>query len=96
MSPSNYFAGYSLTTLMQPGLPSPRDKVTILGDGNAKGVFNDERDIATYTIRAVDDPRTLNKTLYIRLQNTYSFHEIVAIVGDVKYANSAGIIHPSE
>ncbi|KAL0325806.1 UNVERIFIED_CONTAM: Isoflavone reductase-like protein [Sesamum radiatum] len=78
---SNYFAGYSLTTLMQPGLPPPpRDKVTILGDGNAKGVFNDERDIATYTIRAVDDPRTLNKTLYVRpTKNTYSFNEIVAL-----------------
>lgn len=35
---ANYFAGYSLPTLMQPGFPPPpRDKVTILGDGNAKG-----------------------------------------------------------
>ncbi|KAL0438527.1 UNVERIFIED_CONTAM: Isoflavone reductase-like protein [Sesamum latifolium] len=77
----NYFAGYSLPTLMQPGLPPPpRDKVTILGDGNAKGVFNNERDIGTYTMRAVDDPRTLNKTLYIRpTKNTYSFNEIVAL-----------------
>ncbi|KAL0360661.1 UNVERIFIED_CONTAM: Isoflavone reductase-like protein [Sesamum radiatum] len=66
---------------VKPGLPPPpRDKVTILGDGNAKGVFNDERDIATYTIRAVDDPKTLNKTLYIRpAKNTYSFNQIVAL-----------------
>ncbi|EOY25284.1 Pinoresinol reductase 1 isoform 2 [Theobroma cacao] len=28
--------------------------------------FMDEDDIATYTINAIDDPRTLNKTLYIR------------------------------
>ncbi|XP_011083667.1 isoflavone reductase-like protein [Sesamum indicum] len=78
---SNYFAGYSLPTLMQPGLPPPpRDKVTIFGDGNAKGVFNDERDIATYTMRAVDDPRALNKTLYVRpTMNTYSFNQIVAL-----------------
>ena len=26
----------------------------------------DEDDVATYTIKAIDDPRTLNKTLYIR------------------------------
>lgn len=26
----------------------------------------DEDDVATYTIKTVDDPRTLNKTLYLR------------------------------
>lgn len=38
---NNCFAGYYLPTLVQfePGLTSPpRDKVTILGDGNAKGL----------------------------------------------------------
>lgn len=37
---SNYFAGYSLPTLAQPGAfapPPPKDKVVIYGDGNAKG-----------------------------------------------------------
>ncbi|CAN1835620.1 Phenylcoumaran benzylic ether reductase Betv6 [Linum perenne] len=35
--PSNLFAGYFLPTLGQPGLTSPpRDKITILGDGNTK------------------------------------------------------------
>ncbi|KAL3640887.1 hypothetical protein CASFOL_015855 [Castilleja foliolosa] len=78
---SNYFAGYSLATLAQGGVTAPpRDKVTILGDGNAKVVFNDERDIGTYTIKAVDDPRTLNKTLYIKpAKNIYSFNELVAL-----------------
>ena len=43
-------------------------------------VFNEEHDIGTYTIKAIDDPRTLNKTLYIRpLKNTLSFNELVAI-----------------
>ncbi|KAK4490318.1 hypothetical protein RD792_000985 [Penstemon davidsonii] len=78
---SNFFAGYSLPSLMQPGPPPPpRDKVIILGDGNAKAVFNNERDIGTYTIRAVDDPRTLNKILYIKpSKNIYSFNEVVNI-----------------
>ena len=80
---SNYFAGYFLPTLAQPGVfapPPPKDKVVIFGDGNPKAIFNKEEDIGTYTIRAVDDPRTLNKILYLRPpQNTYSFNELVAL-----------------
>nr|B2WSN1.1 RecName: Full=Eugenol synthase 1; Short=PhEGS1 [Petunia x hybrida]ABR24115.1 eugenol synthase 1 [Petunia x hybrida] len=78
---SNCFAGYFLPTLVQPGATDPpRDKVIISGDGNAKAVFNEEHDIGTYTIKAVDDPRTLNKTLYIKPpKNTLSFNELVAI-----------------
>ncbi|GAB2267334.1 Eugenol synthase 2 [Dionaea muscipula] len=80
---SNCFAGFFLTTLAQPGLtapPPPKDKLTIMGDGNAKAVFNKEDDIATFTIKAMDDPRTLNKILYIRPPlNTYSFNDLVAL-----------------
>ncbi|MCD7458285.1 hypothetical protein HAX54_037785 [Datura stramonium] len=36
-------------------------KVIIPGDGNVKAVFNEEHDIGTYTIKAVDD-RALNKS----------------------------------
>lgn len=37
---SNYFAGYFLPTLLQPGATAPpRDKVIILGDGNPKGTY---------------------------------------------------------
>lgn len=36
---SNYFAGYFLPTLAQPGLTSaPRDKLIIIGDGNVAGM----------------------------------------------------------
>lgn len=43
-------------------------------------VFNKEDDIGTYTIKAVDDPRTLNKILYIRPPaNTLSFNDVVAL-----------------
>ncbi|CAI9755877.1 unnamed protein product [Fraxinus pennsylvanica] len=78
---SNSFAGYALATLSQLSTTSPpRDKVTIVGDGNTKGVFNDEHDIGTYTIQSVDDPRTLNKILYIKPpKNVYSFNELVAL-----------------
>ncbi|XP_028770006.1 isoflavone reductase homolog PCBER-like [Neltuma alba] len=77
----NFFAGYFLPNLSQPGATAPpRDKVVILGDGNPKAVFNKEDDIGTYTIKAVDDPRTLNKILYIRPPlNTYSFNDLVSL-----------------
>ncbi|KAB1220651.1 Isoflavone reductase-like protein [Morella rubra] len=78
---SNFFGGYFLPILAQPGVTAPpRDKVNIYGDGNTQAIFNKEEDIGTYTIRAVDDPRTLNKVLYIRTpKNFYSFNELVAL-----------------
>ncbi|XVE66985.1 hypothetical protein DITRI_Ditri08aG0124000 [Diplodiscus trichospermus] len=78
---SNFFAGYFLPTLAQTGATAPpRDKIVILGDGNPKAVFNKEDDIGTYTIKAVDDPRTLNKILYIRPPlNTYSFNDLTSL-----------------
>ncbi|XP_039069121.1 uncharacterized protein LOC120215519 [Hibiscus syriacus] len=78
---SNCFAGYFLPGLAQPGATAPpRDKVVIPGDGYPKAVFNCEDNIGVYTIKAVDDPRTLNKILYIKPpKNTYSFNELVVL-----------------
>ncbi|OAY25201.1 phenylcoumaran benzylic ether reductase Betv6 [Manihot esculenta] len=78
---SNGFAGYFLPSLGQPNAQvPPRDKVVILGDGNTKAIIVAEEDVATYTIKAVDDPRTLNKILYMRPSaNILSFNEIVAL-----------------
>ncbi|XP_074275410.1 phenylcoumaran benzylic ether reductase Pyrc5-like [Silene latifolia] len=78
---SNFFAGYFLPSLCQPGATSPpRDKVVILGEGTPKAIFTEEGDIGIYTIRAVDDPRTLNKTIHIRPSaNTLSFNELVSL-----------------
>ncbi|GLJ19421.1 hypothetical protein SUGI_0350340 [Cryptomeria japonica] len=78
---TNCFAGYFLSGLAQPGLIAPpRDKAVIYGDGNNKAVYVREEDIGTFTIKAVDDPRTLNKTLYLRLPaNIYSTNELVAL-----------------
>ncbi|KAJ6946686.1 isoflavone reductase [Populus alba x Populus x berolinensis] len=61
------FAGYFVGNLSQlETLTPPKDKVCLYGDGNVKAVYMDEDDIATYTIKAIDDPRALNKTLYLR------------------------------
>ncbi|XP_059642104.1 bifunctional pinoresinol-lariciresinol reductase 2-like [Cornus florida] len=78
---ANCFAGYFLGGLCQPGhiLPS-RDSVLLLGDGNQKAIYVDEDDIANYTIKTINDPRTLNKTLYLRPPaNILSQREVVQI-----------------
>ncbi|KAF6162050.1 hypothetical protein GIB67_002639 [Kingdonia uniflora] len=76
---SNSFSGYFLSSLAQAGATtSPRNKVVILGNGNHKAVYNKEDDIGTYTIKAVDDPRTLNKILCMRPPgNIYSFNDLL-------------------
>lgn len=43
-------------------------------------VYNKEEDIATYTIQAVDDPKTLNKLLYIRSPaNSISMNDLTTL-----------------
>jgi len=63
----NFFMRYLLPSLVQPGLNAPpRDEMKIFGEGNTKGVFVKEGDVAQFTICTLDDPRTLNQTLYLR------------------------------
>ncbi|KAD3641607.1 hypothetical protein E3N88_30831 [Mikania micrantha] len=56
-------------------LMPPRDRVRIYGDGNRKVVFVDEDDVATYTVKSVNDYRMLNKTLYLRPQDNILTHD---------------------
>ena len=52
----------------------------LFGFSISTAVFNKEEDIGTYTVKAVDDPRTLNKILYIRPPgNIYSFNDVVSL-----------------
>ncbi|KAH9696218.1 Phenylcoumaran benzylic ether reductase 1 [Citrus sinensis] len=72
---SNFFAGLYLSSFSQPGAAAPpRDKVVIVA------FFNKEDDIGINSIKAVDDPRTLNKILYIRPRcSIYSFNDLVSL-----------------
>ncbi|KAI4327993.1 hypothetical protein L6164_020393 [Bauhinia variegata] len=76
---ANCFAGYFAGNLAQMGtLLPPKDKVLIYGDGNVKVVYMDEDDVATYTIKTIDDLRTLNKTVYLRPpENVLSQRELI-------------------
>ncbi|KFK31673.1 hypothetical protein AALP_AA6G144000 [Arabis alpina] len=77
------FASFFLPCLGQCHLrlqSPPRDNVTIYDDGNAKAIINTEEDIVAYTMKAVDDPRTLNKILYIHPPNNIvSQNDMVAL-----------------
>jgi hypothetical protein len=51
-----------------------------LGDGNAKVIYNSEEDIGKFTIKAVNDPHTLNKQLMIQPEpNIKSMNEVVQL-----------------
>ncbi|RLN00991.1 hypothetical protein C2845_PM06G25970 [Panicum miliaceum] len=77
---ANCFAAYFCPNLAQIGtLLPPKDKVRVYGDGNVKVIFVDEDDAATYTIKSLDDPRTLNKTIYLRPpENILSQNDLIA------------------
>ncbi|KAG6544204.1 hypothetical protein Mapa_014404 [Marchantia paleacea] len=49
----------------------PRDKVEFFGDGEGRVSFVYEQDVAKFVIKAVDDPRTLNKVLCIRPKRNF-------------------------
>ncbi|KAJ3692549.1 hypothetical protein LUZ60_011644 [Juncus effusus] len=76
---ANCYGGYFIGNLCQLGKLFPsKDSVLLYGDGNVKAIFLDENDIGTYTIKTIDDPRTLNKTVYFRpKENILSQRELV-------------------
>lgn len=77
---ANCFAGYFAGNLSQLGtLVPPKHQVSLYGDGNVKVVYMDEDDVATYTIKSIDDPRTVNKTVYLRPpENILTQRELIA------------------
>ncbi|KAJ4951115.1 hypothetical protein NE237_027947 [Protea cynaroides] len=51
-----------------------------VGDAKVKVTFLDEDDIATYTLKTIDDPITLNKTIYLRPpENILTHRELIGI-----------------
>ncbi|KAH0854428.1 hypothetical protein HID58_065324 [Brassica napus] len=77
------FAGFFMPSLGQCHLrlrTPPTDKVFIYDSGDAKAIINTEEDIVAYTMKAVDDPRTLNKILYVHPpKNIVSQNDMVSL-----------------
>uniref|UniRef100_A0ACD5YL20 Uncharacterized protein n=1 Tax=Avena sativa TaxID=4498 RepID=A0ACD5YL20_AVESA len=77
----NFLMRYLLPSLVQPGLDAPpRDEFMIFGGGNTKGIFVEESDVAKFTVCTIEDPRTINKSLYLRPPgNVYSLNELAGL-----------------
>ncbi|XP_047157342.1 probable pinoresinol-lariciresinol reductase 3 [Vigna umbellata] len=92
----NFFMKILLPSLLSSLDAPPRDKVTVYGNGNTKGVFMKESDVAAFTISTVDDPRTLNKVLYLRPpENVCSLNELVEM-WEIKIGKKLERLHVSE
>uniref|UniRef100_A0AAU7NIS0 Leucoanthocyanidin reductase n=1 Tax=Saraca asoca TaxID=1073321 RepID=A0AAU7NIS0_9FABA len=61
-------------------LPPPLDQLQIYGDGTVKAYFVDGYDIGKFTIKAMDDMRTINKNVHFRPpSNCYSINELASL-----------------
>jgi len=66
--------------LLSGDLKPPQQNVTIFGSGEGKLVTTTQEDIGKVSLKAVDDPRTLNKQLVIRPPpNVLTFNSLVAL-----------------
>ena len=62
--------------LGQIGLPSPPEEVQLYGNGSVKGALVSVADTARVTVAAADDPRTLNKEVFIAA-NVHTQEELI-------------------
>ncbi|XP_051224000.1 phenylcoumaran benzylic ether reductase PT1 [Lolium perenne] len=78
----SYWAiGLLLSALANSGGDGPLSTGVIFGDENSRAIFVDERDMSSLVIRAVEDPRTLDKVMYVRPPtNICSFAKLVHMV----------------
>ncbi|PUZ56330.1 hypothetical protein GQ55_5G287400 [Panicum hallii var. hallii] len=78
---SNWFQGFLLPRAGNPEANGPPDNsVTIFGDGKLQVFFVNEKDMAAVAMKAVEDPRTLNKILHLRHpKNLCSLDQLVSL-----------------
>ncbi|TYJ40776.1 hypothetical protein E1A91_A04G163800v1 [Gossypium mustelinum] len=75
---ANCFGAYFLNYLLRPH--EQQEDVIIYGSGEAKAPFTFEEDIANYTIRVANDPRTCNKIVIYKMQkNILSQIELISL-----------------
>ncbi|KAK7275189.1 hypothetical protein RIF29_16298 [Crotalaria pallida] len=61
-------------------IPPPLDQFQIYGDGNVKAYFVDGNDIGKFTMKGIDDIRTLNKIVHFRpSSNCYTINELASL-----------------
>ncbi|GAU23517.1 hypothetical protein TSUD_39960 [Trifolium subterraneum] len=61
-------------------LPPPLDQLHIYGHGDVKAYFVDGYDIGKFTMKVIDDDRTINKNVHFRPSNNcYSMNELASL-----------------
>ena len=67
---------------MVVGMPLMANQpITLIGAGNHRHNFVSEADVAAFAVAAVDNPRAANQRISIGGPASYSWSEIVAVVG---------------
>ncbi|KAG5233154.1 eugenol synthase [Salix suchowensis] len=75
---ANCFGAYFVNHLLRPH--EKTQDIAVYGSGEAKTVMNYEDDIAMYTIKSADDPRTCNRVVIYRPQkNIVSQLELISL-----------------
>ncbi|XXG63433.1 hypothetical protein AAC387_Pa05g1627 [Persea americana] len=91
---ANSFAAYFIDFFLHPR--EQRDEVIVYGSGEAKAVLNFEEDIAAYTIKAVNDSRTLNRLIICRPpENIVSQLQMISLL-EVKTGRKLNKVHVTE
>ncbi|KAL5843441.1 hypothetical protein ACOSQ3_009417 [Xanthoceras sorbifolium] len=76
---ANGYGAYFVNLLLRPH-DQQQDHIVVYGNGQAKAVLNYEEDIATYTIKVANDPRTYNKVVIYRPEtNIISQLELISL-----------------
>ncbi|KAL3716624.1 hypothetical protein ACJRO7_008237 [Eucalyptus globulus] len=74
---ANCYAAYFISLLLHPH--DPRPELVVYGTGEAKAVLNWEQDVAKYTIKVANDPRTRNRVVIYRPPvNIISQNELIS------------------
>ncbi|KAL2335892.1 hypothetical protein Fmac_010338 [Flemingia macrophylla] len=83
---ANCFGAYFVNYLLRPYQKS--HDISVFGDGETKAVLNFEEDIAIYTIKVANDPRTCNRVVIYRpSKNIISQNELISL-WEQKYGQS--------
>nr|CAI56322.1 TPA: leucoanthocyanidin reductase [Phaseolus coccineus] len=77
-------------------LPPPLDQLQIYGHGNVKAYFVDGIDIGKFTMKVIDDVKTINKNVHFRpSKNCYSINELASL-GEMKIGRTIPRVTISE
>ncbi|XVF00683.1 hypothetical protein REPUB_Repub04eG0022200 [Reevesia pubescens] len=75
---ANCFGAYFVNYLLRPH--EEHEDIIVYGSGEAKALFNYEEDVAEYTIKVANDPRTCNRVVIYQMpENILSQIELISL-----------------